>query len=180
MRKIFVVLFAFSAIFIFTFSIFGQKKTDEKQLAPTFSSVTLDNKAFNTADFKGKIVVLNLWFISCPNCIEEIKLLNNVVDEYKNNKDVVFLGLATDKKPDLEKFLKKNPFSYQIVPNASQIMLFKFGERQKNGEYFLPFPTHVVIDREGRLVLKVEGVKGVEAVKNELKKQLETKQTKTK
>jgi peroxiredoxin len=180
MRKKFVVLFAAAAIFIFALSVFGQKKTDEKPLAPVFSATTIDGATVDPAKLKGKIVVLNLWFINCPNCIEEIKLLNNLVDEYKNDRDVVFLGLATNKKADLEKFLKKNPFSYQIVPNAMQTMLFKFGEPQKNGEYFLPFPTHVVIDREGRMVLKIEGVKGVEAVRKELKKQLETKETKKK
>ena len=31
-----------------------------------------------------------------------------------------------------------------------------------------------------KLVVKVEGIKGVEAVKNELKKQFETKETKSK
>ena len=55
---------------------------------------------------RGKVVVLNLWFINCPNCVDEIKLLNKVVDDYKD-KDVVFFGLATNKKPELDKFLKK-------------------------------------------------------------------------
>jgi peroxiredoxin len=168
-------------LLVFAVPAFGQqKKTDEKTLAPTFSATTIDGATVNTADLKGKIVVLNLWFINCPNCIEEIKLLNEVVDQYKDNQDVVFLGLASNAKKDLDKFLKKNPFKYQIVPGATQIMLFKFGEVQKNGEYYLPFPTHVVIDREGRMMLKVEGIKGVEAVKKELKKQLDTKETKKK
>jgi peroxiredoxin len=174
-------LFVLAALFVFGISAFGQqKKAVENSLAPTFSSTTIDGKAVNTADLKGKVVVLNLWFVNCPNCIEEIKLLNQVVDEYKDNKDVVFLGLATNKKPQLESFLKKNPFKYQIIPDAMQIMLFKFGEPQKSGDYYLPFPTHVVIDKEGRMVLKVEGIKGVEAVKKELKKQFETKAEKTK
>lgn len=174
-------LYILALLLVSAFSVFAQqKKADEKPLAPVFSATTIDGATVSTADLKGKILVLNLWFINCPNCIEEIKLLNQVVDDYKDNKDVVFLGLASNKKADLEKFLKKNPFKYQIVPNAMQTMLFKFGEVQKNGEYFLPFPTHVVIDREGRMVLKIEGIKGVEAVKKELKKQFEKKETKTK
>ena len=168
-------LFILVLLFVFAVSAFGQKKTDEKMLAPTFTATTIDGTVVNTADLKGKVVVLNLWFINCPNCIEEIKLLNAVVDEYKDNKNVVFLGLANNQKNDLDKFLKKNPFRYQIIPNAAQTMLFKFGEAQKNGDFYLGFPTHVVIDKEGRMVLKIEGVKGVEAVRKELKKQFETK-----
>lgn len=171
-------LFAVFVAFVFTFSAFGQKKMNEKLLAPILKAVMLDGKIIDTADLRGKIIVLNLWFINCPNCIEEIKLLNKIVDEY-NGKDVVFLGLAANNKTDLQKFLKKNPFKYQIVPDAGQFMLASYGEL-KDGTYNLGFPTHVVIDREGQITLKMQGIKGVEAVKKELKKQFETKDTKSK
>jgi peroxiredoxin len=174
-------LLVLAALFVFSFSAFAQpKKSDEKPLAPLFTGVTLDGNSVDIAKLRGKIVVLNLWFINCPNCIQEIKLLNQVVDDYKDNKDVVFIGLASNTKPDLEKFLKKNPFKYQIIPNAGQFTLFKYGTPDKNGNYNLGYPTHVVIDKEGRIALQIEGIKGVEAVKTELKNQLATKETKTK
>ena len=171
-------LFVIIAIFVFSFSAFGQKKTNEKPLAPILEAAMLDGKIVNTANLRGKVIVLNLWFVNCPNCVEEIKMLNKIVEDY-SGKDVVFLGLATNNKTDLQKFLKKNPFKYQIVPNAGQFILASYGEL-KNSEYFLGFPTHVVIDREGYIVLKIEGIKGVEAVKKELKKQFEIKETKSK
>ncbi len=174
-------LLVLAALFVFSFSAPAQqKKSDEKPLAPLFTGITLDGNAVDLAKLRGKIVVLNLWFVNCPNCIQEIKLLNQVVDDYKDNKDVVFIGLASNTKPDLEKFLKKNPFKYQIIPNAGQFTLFKYGTPDKNGNYNLGYPTHVVIDKEGRIALQIEGVKGVEAVKTELKKQLDAKETKTK
>jgi len=163
------------AVFVFGLTAFAQKKPDdkkpEKTLAPTFKAATVDGKMINTASLRGKIIVLNLWFINCPNCLQEIKMLNEIVDEYEG-KDVVFLGLATNNKTDLQKFLKKNPFKYQIIPNAGQFMLASYGEI-RNGAYNLGFPTHVVIDREGYIVQKVQGIKGVEAVKKELEKQFE-------
>lgn len=178
MKKLFFPIIPF-LLFVFAISAFGQKTTADKTLAPTFSATTMDGKAVNTADLKGKVIVLNLWFINCPNCVEEIKLLNKVVDDYKD-KDVVFLGLATSRKADLEKFLKKNPFKFQVIPDAMQIVLTKFGTPDKNGQINIPFPVHIVIDKQGKQVVRAEGIKGVEAVKNELKKQFETKETKTK
>jgi peroxiredoxin len=172
-------LFVFAALlvlFVFTASA-QQTKTETKPLAPTFSGITLDGKTINSGALKGKILVLNLWFINCPNCIQEIKLLNEVVDTYKDNKDVIFVGLASNAKPELEKFLVKNPFKFQIIPNAGAFSLFRFGTPNKKGNYDLGFPTHVVVDREGKIALQIEGIKGVEAVKNELKKLLETKET---
>lgn len=137
----------------------------------SFEAVTMDGSRVDTAALRGKVVVLNLWFINCPNCVEEIKLLNQVVDEYKDNKDVVFLSPAASRKADLSKFLAKNPFKYQVIPDAAVLILSKFGVPDKHGEINIPFPMHYILDRDGKVILKQEGIKGVEAVKAELKKQ---------
>ena len=153
-------------------SIFGQQKKSAVQVsAPAFKVSSIDGKTFDSEKLKGKVVVLNLWFINCPNCIGEIKLLNKIVDEYKDN-EVVFIGLATDDKTKLEKFLAKNSFKYNIVQKSMQTIL-SFGEPDKNGEINIAFPMHVVIDRDGKIVVRRSGVKGLDAVKAELKQQFE-------
>ena len=121
---------------------------------------------------------MTLWFINCPNCVQEIKLLNQVVDEYKGNPDVAFIGLALSTRADLEKFLRKHPFKYQIVPDAGMIVMSKFATFDKKGEMQMPFPMHYVIDRDGRIVATAPGIKGVDTVKAELKKQLALPPTK--
>lgn len=138
---------------------------------PGFAALDIEGKRIDTAALRGKVVVINLWFINCPNCVEEIKLLNEIVDAYKDNKDVVFLGLAASRKPQLEKFLIKNPFKYTIIPDAHMIIFSKFGTPDKAGEINIPFPMHYVLDREGNIVTKTQGTKGVETVKSELKRQ---------
>lgn len=154
-------------------TVFGQKTAKENNLAaPNFNVTSIDGKSFDSEKLKGKIVVVNLWFINCPNCVEEIKALNKIVDDYQN-KDVVFIGMATNKKADLDKFLMKNPFKFNVIPTATQTIL-SFGEKDKNGQIDIPFPMHVVINREGQIVVRVSGTKGVKAVENELKKQFET------
>jgi peroxiredoxin len=142
---------------------------------PAFAALDMNGSRVDIAAMRGKIVVINLWFINCPNCVEEIKLLNEIVDAYKDNKDVVFLGLAASPKPQLEKFLVKNPFKYTVIPNAQMIILGKFGTPDKKGEINVPFPMHYVLDRVGNIVIKTQGTKGVESVKNELKRQFPSK-----
>ena len=101
-------LLSFFAFFIFSFSVFSQSiKSVEKPLASIFKVASPDGKIFDSQELKGKVIVLNLWFVNCPFCVEEIKLLNKVVDEYQNNDKVVFIGLATNDKVKLESFLKK-------------------------------------------------------------------------
>lgn len=163
-------------VLLISFSAGAQTKAPSPgDSRPTFTAVAMDGGIVDTMELRGKVVVLNLWFINCPNCIEEIKLLNRLVDEYKNNKDVVFLGLAASKKSDLEKFLKKYPFKYRIMPNAMTTILTKFGTPDKNGEIEIPFPMHYVLDREGNVTVKVQGTKGIDKVKTELKRQLSAK-----
>ena len=137
---------------------------------PAFAALDMGGNRVDTAAFRGKIVVINLWFINCPNCVSEIKLLNQIVDSYRG-KDVVFLGLAASSKPQLEKFLAKNPFKYTVIPNAHMIILGKFGTPDKKGEVSMPFPMHYVLDRKGNIITKTQGTKGVETVSEELKRQ---------
>lgn len=171
MRVVFSLIFCFA----FALSISAQQKKPD---APAFNVSSIDGKTFDSEKLKGKVVVLNLWFVNCPNCVEEIKMLNALVDEYKN-KDVVFIGLATNDKAKLEGFLKKNPFKYNIVPKAMQTIL-SFGEPNKNGEINIPFPMHIIVDRDGKIVVRRSGIKGLDAVKAELEKQFESVTERTK
>lgn len=162
-------LFVFSIVFLFTIPSFAQKTPSTA--APGFFGTTYEGKTLTAADLNGKVVVLNMWFINCPNCVEEIKLLNVLVDEFKDNKEVVFLAPAINTPKELEPFLKKNPFKYQVIPSAQNIILGKFGTIDKNGQITSPFPMHFVVDKTGTIVLKMQGIKGVAAVRAELKKQ---------
>jgi peroxiredoxin len=162
-------------IALFAASAFAQASSGAQPGSQlSFAALTMDGATVDTAELRGKVVAVNLWFINCPNCVQEIKLLNQLVDEYKGNTDVAFVSLAMSGKLDLEKFLKKHPFKYQVVPDAGMIVMSKFAVFDKKGEMQMPFPMHYVIDREGRVVVKVPGIKGVDVVKAELKKQLTT------
>lgn len=54
------------------------------------NGVKLDTKK----ELAGKILVINFWFIGCPPCRAEIPDLNEIADQYKDNKDVVFYCLC--------------------------------------------------------------------------------------
>lgn len=143
---------------------------DAEPNEPTFAAVDMDGRMLDIRDFRGKVVVLNLWYIHCPNCVAEIKLLNKLVEEYQD-RDVVFLAPAASTRADLVRFLAKNPFRYRVIPDAGNIILGKFGTPDKDGFRSMPFPMHIVLDRNGRIVTRAPGIKGIEAVRAELKRQ---------
>ena len=170
MRK-FAILLAFV---VFGGSVFAQKTAVNEQPID-FSGRDMNGKMVSMSELRGKVVVLNLWFINCPNCLSEIKMLNQLVQEYKNNKDVVFIAPAASPQRELEAFLKKYPFEYQVLPDSIMMIVMKFGTPNKSGELNVPFPMHYVIGRDGKTLLKMQGTKGVAAVKAELAKQFPKK-----
>jgi len=117
---------------------------------PDFVFKDILGNTYTPEDIKGKVVVINLWFISCAPCIEEMPELNRLVKEYENNDAVLFLALALDEKgPRLNKFLETHVFNYNIVPDSQDYIMKKL---QTNS-----FPTHIVLDKNSNVVFTLSG-----------------------
>mgnify|MGYP001954819145 CR=1 FL=1 len=129
--------------------------------APIFAKLDMENLGFNLSETRGKIVVLNFWFIGCMPCLIEIPELNEVVEKYKD-QDVVFVALALDEKEQLIPFLQRTPFDYSVIPSARGIA------QRYNIE---GYPTHLLIDREGKVQYYNKGYNG--AVVSILDKKIE-------
>ena len=117
---------------------------------PDFVFKDILGNTYTPEDIKGKVVVINFWFINCAPCVEEMPELNKLVKEYENNKDVLFLALTLDEKgPSLNKFLDTHVFNYNIVPDSQDYIMNKL---QVNS-----FPTHIVLDKNSNVVFTFSG-----------------------
>ncbi|HFB99917.1 MAG TPA: TlpA family protein disulfide reductase, partial [Phaeodactylibacter sp.] len=102
----------------------------------------MDGKMVNLEQLRGKVVVLNFWFINCPPCRYEMPDLNKLKAEYAG-KNVEFIAITFDGKSDVSNFLKKSKFDFQIIPDARKI-IETYG--------VMGFPTTVVLDKNGKVV----------------------------
>lgn len=119
---------------------------EKVQPAPPFDAVDLDGNNIDLASLKGKVVVLNFWFIGCAPCRVEIPGLNEMVESYGD--EVVFLAFALDAPENLREFLEEMPFEYTIIPDAHLLA----------DQYTVSgYPTHIVIDKEGNVRSKLSG-----------------------
>ena len=130
---------------------------------PDFNFVDLDNKIYNYETAKDKIVILNCWFVNCKPCVEEMPGLNQIVKQFKNRKDIIFLALALDPVDDIRNFLKNNIFNYKIIPNKEDYL--------KNVLKIAGYPTQVVINRRGEVVKVIESSK-LEELKKVINREL--------
>lgn len=107
----------------------------------------LDGKKVRLEDYRGKVVALNFWFIGCKPCVMEMPELNEIVEEFKD-EDIAFLAIALDKGNNIEKFLQKTPFDYQIMPDGRSVT---------NRYGIFSYPTHLILNKEGEVVFSQQG-----------------------
>lgn len=111
----------------------------------------INGNKYDLRTFGDKIYVINFWFINCPPCRQEIPELNNIVKQYKDNKEVVFLAIALDDAYSLKQFLKTTPFSYNVVDDG-RYYATKYG--------ITGYPTHVIVGKDGLIKFSTLGLAG--------------------
>lgn len=115
---------------------------------PYFNIADLEGNVINTENTKGKVVVFNFWFASCPPCIQEIPELNDVYEKYKNNDAVVFAAVTFEQEEKIAQFQEKYNFKYPIIGNE-----ITFSQKITKGGY----PTNVVVKKDGAIQEHIMG-----------------------
>ncbi len=107
-----------------------------------FKGYDMDGNLVDTKELKGKVLVVNFWFIKCPPCKAERPYLNKIVDAYKSDPNVVFLAVALDPKEQLVPYLKEFEFKYTVIPDGGKIA---------DSYDIQGYPTQVIVDKEGKV-----------------------------
>lgn len=125
-----------------------QKKADDKATRKALDGAVLESLAFvdmegnhhNLESLKGKVVVLNFWFIQCKPCVAEFPDLNKLKTEFKG-QPVEFFAVAWNKKAALAKFLTTKKLDFTVVPEGRPLV----------DQFKIPhYPYNIVIDQEGK------------------------------
>lgn len=110
---------------------------------PNFELTDLEGKKFSKELAEGKTLVVKTWFLRCKPCIEEMPQLNQLVEEYKDREDVVFLSLSLDPEDELKNYLGTREFKYPVIANQKAFIEDTLG--------FSIYPTHIVVEPTGRI-----------------------------
>src|SRR5690606_6385017 len=85
--------------------------------APPFTLETLDGRTVSLSDYKGQVVLVNIWATWCPPCVRETPRLVRVYEEFKD-QGFVMLGLNTtyqDKREAVASFVRDQKITYPIL-----------------------------------------------------------------
>lgn len=122
----------------------------EAASAKPFSFTDDRGNNVSTADLQGKVIFINFWASWCPPCRAEMPALNNLYQQMKNEDKLVFLFLNEDEDlSKAKKYLDKEGFTLPLFTTQGGI---------PPEIYSGTLPTTVIIDKEGRVVMKEEGM----------------------
>ena len=127
----------------------SDKNTSE---AVTFSYTDAKGEPATTADLKGKVVFINFWASWCPPCRAEMPSLKNLYQKFKDDDRFVFLFMNEDEdKNKAIEYLEKNSFTIPLFYSSGNVPREIFSGS---------LPTTIVLDKEGKIVLKHQGMAG--------------------
>ena len=81
------------------------RKFGDNEPAIDFDGKTVEGKKVSLSDFKGKVVVVDVWATWCGPCKGEIPSLQKLEEEMKG-QDVVFISYSIDDMKDHDKWIK--------------------------------------------------------------------------
>ena len=119
--------------------------------APEFKMSTLDGKPLSLADYKSKVILLNFWATWCGPCRMEIPDLVELQNKYKDQLQIIGLVVDDDDEDAVKKFAEKFGINYPVAMAPNELRMEYGG---------IPaLPTSFVLDGEGRVVQKHEGLR---------------------
>jgi len=116
--------------------------------APYFESNNIDGELVKSSDFRGKIILLDWWYVGCKPCIKSMNDIQKIQEKLGEDSFTI-IGMNPISKPRAIKHFKKK-FGYKhevVIPD----------ERVKNAYNIRAYPTLYLIGKNGRIIFAKAG-----------------------
>ena len=154
---ILVALLVISAGIIFllqtkdsNFNLSGSSQIKKGKPAPNFSLPNLDGSMVSLADYKGTVVLLNIWATWCPPCVEEMPSMEKLHQALKEEAfEIVAVSIDASGFKAVRPFMKKHKLSFPalIDPGGTTQSLYRT----------TGVPESIIIDKNGIIIEKIIG-----------------------
>ena len=118
--------------------------------APELTLTTTTGTPASLAEYRGQVVLVNLWATWCPPCKEEMPALEAFYRKYNDQGFVIVAINDGDPEPEVIQFVKDYGLSFPVWLDPTYIAT-------EQAFKTLNLPSSFVIDRKGTIVLSWVG-----------------------
>jgi thiol-disulfide isomerase/thioredoxin len=117
-----------------------------------FSLETISGNTIKLEDLKGKVIVMDSWFLGCPGCLGLAQEMKPIIEYFKNNKNIVFLGVNVDK--DKNKFIEGVKSGAYTTTETINVYTGGLGNLHPMLKFYqyIGYPNVLLIDKKGLVI----------------------------
>ena len=114
--------------------------------APSSKFVLLDGSTKSTADFKGKVTLVNFWATSCTTCVAEMPRVIATYEKYKGQGyDTVAVAMDYDPPSYVVNFAETRKLPFQVAIDNTGKVAKAWGDVQLT-------PSTFIVNKRGEIV----------------------------
>jgi peroxiredoxin len=115
--------------------------------APDWTLTGLDGRPLSLAKLKGRIVVLDFWYMACPPCLASMPKLSAIRKKFDPAKVTIVGVNVRDSLPYAKRYITSNGFSYSFAFDGADAAADVARAYHISG-----YPTFYIIGRDGSIV----------------------------
>ena len=121
------------------------------QLAPQSTFVLLDGSKQTTADFKGKVTLVNFWATSCVTCVAEMPQVTSTYNKYHaKGYDTVAVAMSYDPPSYVVNYAQSRALPFKVAIDNTGAVAKAWGDVQLT-------PTTYLLNKRGEIVKQYVG-----------------------
>lgn len=119
--------------------------------APPATYLLLDGTQTSTADFKGKVTLVNFWATTCVSCVKEMPELSATYKKFKDRGfETLAVAMSYDPPAYVANFAQTRQLPFKVAVDNTGAAARAWGEIKLT-------PTTFIVDKRGQIVKRYVG-----------------------
>lgn len=119
--------------------------------APRVTFVSITGEKISTESLRGKVVLVNFWATDCVTCVREMPQITATYNKYRaQGFETIAVAMRHDPPNYVLDYAEKNRLPFKVALDPLGDLAQAFGDVKLT-------PTTFIIDKQGRLVMRILG-----------------------
>lgn len=134
-----------------TFGVAMVLAPERDEAAPAVAYTLLDGTQHNSAQWRGKVVLVNFWATTCTNCVREMPQIAALHDKFKaRGFETIAVSMSYDAPASVVNYAETRKLAFGVAIDNTGAIAGSFGNVQAT-------PTTFVIDKRGKIAERIVG-----------------------